>query len=358
MAKIIKLTPELLADIRKDFEEALMKAKFADGKIDFTKSFTSISRKATVYFTEMAWLKMQSLISEFDKEVAWHGIAYRGDDPAKDEYTITDIMVYPQEVTGSTVTTDQEKYQSWLMSHDDDVFNNIRMQGHSHVNMSTSPSGVDLTLYEKILDQLDDTMFYIFLIYNKRGEKTYKIYDMAKNILFETSDVTVKIVDDGSGLTSFLEDAKSKVQTKTYQYTGAYNGQNGAYGSGSYSYGSGYYGSGSYGTGYKNGSSQYSAGGVPGTTHLAETKKEPEKKPDPPAPAKTEEQSKDSKKNVVSLNASGKKSSGRRKGKRRDKGNKAASHSQQSIRGFGMDDDDDPYGFDEDGFYHSGRFCN
>ena len=220
MAKIIKLTEEYIEEARRDFEEALKNAKLSDGKINFCKSFTSISRKATVYFTEIAWEKMQSLIREFDKEVAWHGVAFRGEDTEKDEYTITDILVYPQEVTGSTVTTDQTKYQTWLMEHDDDVFNNIRMQGHSHVNMSTSPSSVDTNLYEKILDQLDDTMFYIFLIYNKRGDKTYKIYDLAKNVLFETSDVTVKIIGKDFDLDSFVRDAKSKVTDRVYSYAG------------------------------------------------------------------------------------------------------------------------------------------
>lgn len=219
MSKVIKLTPECLTEIREAFEEALRTAKLSDGKINFTKSFGSIKREATVYFTEVAWLKMQTLIREFDTEVGWHGLAYRGEDPEKDEYYITDILVYPQEVTGATVTTDQEKYQTWLMSHEDDVFNNIRMQGHSHVNMSTSPSGVDNTLYDAILEQLEDDMFYIFLIWNKKGDKTIKIYDLAKNVLFDTTDCTVAILDEGLGLDKFLNDAKSLVTRKTYTYT-------------------------------------------------------------------------------------------------------------------------------------------
>ena len=110
------------------------------------------------------------------------------------------------------------------MSHDDDVFNKIRMQGHSHVNMAVSPSSVDLSLYERLLDQLSSDMFYIFMIWNKRGEKTVKIYDIRENILFETADVTVTIkgMED---MMEFLEDAKELVVTKTYNYgygTGAY----------------------------------------------------------------------------------------------------------------------------------------
>ena len=242
MAKIINIGPEWLEEIRRDFEESLKNVKLSDGKFEFRKTFGTVQRKARLNFTYTAWQKMQALISEFDKEVAWHGVAYRSEDPEKDEYTITDILVYPQEVTGATVTTDQIKYQTWLMDHEDDIFNNIRMQGHSHVNMAVSPSGVDTSLYDRILNQLDDTMFYIFLIWNKRNEKTVKIYDLAKNILFETGDVDVFILGEGFDMEAFLKDAKDKVVTKTYDNSwkngwGGYSGYGGGYGGG---YGSGY----------------------------------------------------------------------------------------------------------------------
>lgn len=214
MSKMIKLTPECLDEIRKDFETSLQGAKVADGKISYTKSFGYVNRKATVYFNEKAWIKMQVLIGEFDKEVAWHGIAYRGNDDSKDEYHVTDILVYPQEVTGATVNTDQKKYETWLMSHEDDVFNNIRMQGHSHVNMGTTPSAVDIAHQEKILDQLEDNMFYIFMIWNKRGEKTVKIYDLSKNILFDGEDVAVEVRFDDESLSTFLSEAKKMVADK------------------------------------------------------------------------------------------------------------------------------------------------
>ena len=169
MSKMITLPQEILNQYTQEFYEILRTGKFSDGKINFTKTLGTVDRKATVLFTEMAWQKMQTLIREFDKEVAWHGVAERCEE--KDTYLISDILVYPQEVTGSTVTTDQNEYEMWLMKQEDDVFNNIRMQGHSHVNMSTSPSSVDLNLYDGILSQLDSDMFYIFMIYNKRGEK-------------------------------------------------------------------------------------------------------------------------------------------------------------------------------------------
>lgn len=305
MSKNIKITDESLNEVRKAFEEALSTGKFSDGKITFTKTLGIVNRKATVFFTELAWLKMQTLIREFDKEVAWHGIAKRGEDASKDEYYITDILVYPQEVTGATVSTDQEKYQMWLMNHDDEVFNNIRMQGHSHVNMGVTPSSVDTSLYDRILEQLDDDMFYIFMIWNKRKEKTIKIYDLAKNILFDTSDVTVEVLDDGTGIEKFLKDAKDAVKDKpttpTTTYQSPYRG--------SYGYG-GYYG------GY-------------GSSYGGSAKEEESKKTEPP-------------KDTAS---SQKKRKGKRKGKKHGGVNNVCDESKQVTLWDGYDDDDmdDPF---------------
>ncbi len=216
------MTPDFMAECRAAFEEALRIVKMSDGKMSFTKTFTGRTEKAKVIFKPVAWTKMLWLIRNFDKEVAWHGIAYRGQDESKHEYYITDILVYPQEVTGATVNTDQEKYQTWLYGLEDEQFNNMRMQGHSHVNMGVTPSSVDLTHQAKILEQLEDDMFYIFMIYNKSLQRTVKIYDMKKNILFEDSDVAVEVEGDSS-LTEFEKSAKEMVVNKTYTPGVSYN---------------------------------------------------------------------------------------------------------------------------------------
>ena len=217
MARIIKMSQEDIELICEGLKKMMVETKLADGKLSFSKTFGEIERKAELFFSERAYLKMEALVKEFDKEVAWHGIAFRGDDPEKDEYIIEDILVYPQEVTGANVNTDQKEYQEWLYSDElDAVFNDIRMQGHSHVNMGVTPSSVDTNLYEHMLAQLDDTMFYIFMIWNKRGEHTIKIYDLAKNVLFEDKDVTVSIIDEEIGLDKFIKEAKEMVKTKTY----------------------------------------------------------------------------------------------------------------------------------------------
>lgn len=217
MSKPIKMTQQYMDECRLDFEKALQLTKLADGKLNFTKTFTLGDRKAIVYFEAEAWAKMVMLIKEFDKEVAWHGIARRVDDESKDEYIISDIVVYPQEVTGATVEMDTEKYAQWLMENaEDERFDHIHMQGHSHVNMSPTPSSVDLTHQEEILNMLGDEDFYIFMIWNKSFVSNVKVYDLKKNVLFENGDITVKLVDCVEGLDEFLKNAKEMVKAKTY----------------------------------------------------------------------------------------------------------------------------------------------
>lgn len=301
MAKLIKLTDDVIEAVKQEFD-AYIKDKISDGRISFQKTVNTVQRKAIVYFTELAYRKFQALVKDFDNEVAWHGVAYRNEDLAKDEYYITDILVYPQEVTGATVTTDQKKYQDWLMSHDDETFNNIRMQGHSHVNMHVAPSGVDEALYDSLLAQLDDTMFYIFMIWNKKGDKTCKIYDLAKNVLFDTADCEVKVISTApTGVTiegvsedekksmlehlndyryektckQFVEDAKKLVTTKVYTAPSYSRGSTyRVYGSNdNYSNYGGYYGG--Y---YSSAKSETSSSTMPTLSSITKSEKEEGKK--------------------------------------------------------------------------------
>lgn len=240
MAKYIKVTPEIREQCEKEFEESIVKAResfnnsFIDrknmhlGKISmsfgaFTHTFDAPACKATLHFTIKAWLKMNALVSEYSTEVGWHGVAYRDESGEGNDYYITDIVVYPQVVDGTNVNTDQAEYEKWLMDLDDETFNNLRMQGHSHVNMGVTPSVVDETHQEKILDTLTGDMFQIFMIWNKKSERTIRIYDLKKNILFETPDVTVMIPEEVSGISDFVRDSREIVKNRTYSYGRSYS---------------------------------------------------------------------------------------------------------------------------------------
>lgn len=225
MSKPIKLTDELLQKIQEEFIAKVKSTKMFDGKLEYSRTFKweGDDDRATVYLSSIAFAKMNSLIQQFNDEVAWHGVVHR-DEQNPSIFHITDILVYPQVVTGATVNTDQEAYQTWLYSFDDDVFNNIRMQGHSHVNMGVSPSGVDTTHQEKILEQISDDDYYIFMIWNKRYEHFVRIFDLKNNTLYDTADVDVYIGDAGVDLQAFISSAKEIVTNRTYKPVTGFQG--------------------------------------------------------------------------------------------------------------------------------------
>lgn len=197
-----------------EFAEYLNTARTQTGKIEFKKELAKPDKstpKATLEYTKLAMDKIQALVAGFTGEVGWHGTVTRNEN----HFTITDILVYPQEVTGATVNTDQVEYTQWMMSiPDDETYNSLRYQGHSHVNFGITPSSVDLDMYERILENLGAEDFYIFGIYNKRKDCFLAIYDFKNNLIYEKSDIKIISPDD-----TFLEEAKKVVKEKKYETT-------------------------------------------------------------------------------------------------------------------------------------------
>ena len=210
MPRPIIMTDEMKQAVREDFAGMLDGMKMPDGKLSYSKSFKYNDSEAVVWLTTEAYRKMLALVTGFSDEVGWHGVVTRSGDS---EFIIEDILVYPQEVTGSTVNTDQEVYTEWLYSLEDDTFDRIRMQGHSHVKMGVTPSGVDDNHRQQLLEQLESDMFYIFMVWNKALSVHTIVYDMERNILYEDKEVDVRLLNDDE-TDEFLTDAKEKVRKK------------------------------------------------------------------------------------------------------------------------------------------------
>lgn len=215
---------------REDFEKSLISGKTVDGKFgvkrtinfDFSVNADNVSEKAHITFTPTAWIKMHTIVATCDKEAAWNATAVRDPD-TPNGYIIKDVFVYPQEVTGVTVDRDAGAYMEWLNKFPDDVFNEIRVQGHSHVNMPVSPSGTDIEHQQEILDQMSGDMFYIILIVNKDMDIYVKIVDLLSNLIFESADVTYSI--QGFGLGEFLDEIKTNVKNRVPKSYGKPSGK-------------------------------------------------------------------------------------------------------------------------------------
>lgn len=163
-----------------------------------------------VYITVEAYLKMRKLVDDTSTEIGWYGTVDKL--PGINSYIINDIIVYPQIVTGATCEQDEDKMFEFEMSLTDEQVNHKRFHGHSHVNMSTGPSGVDESFYRDILSQTTD--YFIITITNKRKEYTTRFYDIENNILY--TDVPINIVTDkGELLDDWYDEAKDKLTNKT-----------------------------------------------------------------------------------------------------------------------------------------------
>ena len=167
----------------------------------------------TIYITPNAYIKMRMLVDKNDKEIGWYGIV--NEMPGlQATYIIEDIIVYPQKVTGVTVEQDEDRMFEFEMSLTTEQVNHKRFHGHSHVNMGTSPSGVDENFYQDLLSQVTD--YFIITITNKRNEYTTRFYDVANNILY--TDVPIQLIqNDGSLYLDWYETNKEQVKEHTYQ---------------------------------------------------------------------------------------------------------------------------------------------
>lgn len=215
---------ELLQKVAKFLEELKTK-NLTKGNISFNQAYTYDEKdfsRPIVEFAPEAWMKMVALISTTSSEIAWNGVVDR---KADDHYYISDILVYPQKVTGATVDPDEGERSLWLSKIPREQRCKLGFQGHSHVNMSPSPSGTDMVSRAEIVQHLSDEDFYIFMIMNKSYEFTMALYDMKTNALYDTKDIdVVAYVGDDNLLDWCKEEKKEKI--KTSYYSGSYNSNN------------------------------------------------------------------------------------------------------------------------------------
>ena len=185
--KVVNFNDSLDARLRRNFNN-LRKDKFSKADALISELLKS-EPKVNIYFTPEAWVKMHTLVKNSSKEIGWHSTVVKDGN----NLLVTDVLIYPQQVTAVTVSADEEKYGPWMHSLNNDTFNSLRGHGHSHVSMGTSPSGTDLAFYKQILDQLGDDDFYVFFIVNKSGDINTIYYDMAQGLLYEKADINISI---------------------------------------------------------------------------------------------------------------------------------------------------------------------
>lgn len=147
-----------------------------------------VSLEPIIYVTPEAMYKMEYYIDKSDKEIGWLGYV---DTLGPNKFLIKDVFLLKQEVHSTTteISPDAlaEMANDLIAQGEEGInkYNTIRMWGHSHVNMATSPSSQD----DNQMKEFATTGFYIRLIGNKKGEWNVSLWDFDKNILW--TDVTL-----------------------------------------------------------------------------------------------------------------------------------------------------------------------
>lgn len=216
--KPIKIVDADIAKYLEEIKQSMKTMKTSSGRLTFSvdleKEIINDEDKAIINISAKAWEKMYMLIQSNDKEIGWHGSCVRGKKP--NEYYLSDIYVFPQVVTGSSIRPEEKEYGMWLMERNKETNNGIKFHGHSHVNMGTSPSTTDLTYQHDVVDCIED--FYIFFIMNKSLDVTAEIYDVANNVQYSNLDIKIMIKQN---LADWCTEMNKKVTTEVTTYSAA-----------------------------------------------------------------------------------------------------------------------------------------
>ena len=172
-----------------------------------------------VYITTNAYAKMAHIVDIVDKEVGWLGTAEWI--KQSDMLIINDIFLFHQEVNRTTCEITPEglsEFAEELLQEDNgiDIWNNIKVWGHSHVNMSVSPSSQDDSQMKVFADHND---WFIRIIANKSGELKVDLFDYQANISYIDLKWNILIPELFSTKEFIENEIKKKVKEKKYNYT-------------------------------------------------------------------------------------------------------------------------------------------
>lgn len=161
-------------------------------------------------------LKMDIIVEEGHgrDEVAFLGTVER----TGRDFLVTDLFIPKQEVHAATCEITPEGLLELANNLTADQFNKLRIWGHSHVDMGTSPSGQDQDQMKALAQNCND--FFIRVIANKKHEVTFDIFIYDQDIL--VSDAQWELVhgiDDCAMRASIKADLADKVKPFTYATT-------------------------------------------------------------------------------------------------------------------------------------------
>lgn len=182
-----------------------------------TKVQVIASKVPRIGITSDALAKMFVYVDECNDEVGWLGTVKQINEKY---YIIDDVFLFDQEVHGTTTEITPEglaEFAEELLQREDglEIWNNLKMWGHSHVNMSVTPSGQDDKQMKDFAEIGHD--WFIRLICNKKGDMKLDFFHYKLGIAFldvpweeVVSEEEEAIQEEIFRLQELLEQAKEK----------------------------------------------------------------------------------------------------------------------------------------------------
>lgn len=129
-----------------------------------------------VVMTLEAYKKICHIVDQANQEIGWLGFV----EDEKGVLTIKDVYLFKQQVSATTCEITPEGIEEVVMDllqieNGDYIVQHLHLWGHSHVNMSTSPSAQDEKQLLSFKDNGND--WFLGLIANKRGEFNFTFID-------------------------------------------------------------------------------------------------------------------------------------------------------------------------------------
>lgn len=162
-----------------------------------------------------ALIKMQLFVEECTNEIGWLGTAYK----EGNTIYIQDVILLSQDVHSATTEITPEglaEFGEEILSQPDgmELWNNIKVWGHSHVNMTVYPSGQDESQMVTFAEGGHD--WFIRIIANKKGDLRVDLYAYSIGVIFNDLPWGESITEEEEAIEkqiSFLYEQLSKIQS-------------------------------------------------------------------------------------------------------------------------------------------------
>jgi hypothetical protein len=155
-----------------------------------------------------AYRKMRNYVMIHDKEIGWFGTVVNDGN----KYVIADVFLPEQEVNGTYNEIGDKTLIKLASELNSEQISRIKCYGHSHVNMSVSPSGTD---NEQVEELTSGSSWFITVINNKRDNWYVAFNDYARGLQFEFDELPLYIPKDETIANEIKEKVKNRVVVAT-----------------------------------------------------------------------------------------------------------------------------------------------